>query len=167
MNKIVEQYIEKRKGEIAKQEHNEKMKFLLDIGLAEKAFFTGSINDNRDDYPFYDPMNVRYYKIVLKDGIEEITDEEYEELKKHSPSKFNDTAANTKMSAWYNFAVAMIVAGAIGLAISFFIGFTNNNWSVFFITFGAYLSELALYGILQLLAEIKQDVDYMITNKKK
>ena len=114
MNQHIEKYIEERKREISRQKENEKMQLLLKLGLVEKDYYTQIGDQKKEDYPFYDPKKIMYYKLIYKEGVEEITDEEYSELLKYVPQEEEQNTIDNSMSGWYYFSIFMMILGIVG-----------------------------------------------------
>jgi hypothetical protein len=161
MNEKIAKYIEIRKQEIALEKENEKMRVLAELGIFEKKY-SGS-SKTSEEFPFYDPAEMRSYKIII-DG-EEISEEDYEELLKYVPKEEQEmdgfecdgkTYSSIKItSSWFQYAKTMIVVGAIGVGITLLSWmFFDTGWLPFVIALSSYIVELGFFGIIQLLAII-------------
>lgn len=116
MNKYIEEYISKRKQEIAEEELKAKQKkkatLLKDLNIGVIEYRTDFPNEPAENFPNWDSLNAKYYR----NNIGEITDEEYSELLKYVPDKSKD-----EKSGWHTFATVKIILGGIAVAISLFL----------------------------------------------
>ena len=114
MNQYVEKFIERRKKEIAIEKEQEKLNVLetLWTGMTEREY--SKEKQITGEFPLFDPKKERAYRLKYKEGIEEISDEDYEELLKFIPTNNKNTQiVKEKISGWYTFAMILIVIGCL------------------------------------------------------
>lgn len=113
MNEKVQNYINEQLAEERERYYEEKLSVLRQLGLGEIEYKPKG--GKNEDYPEKDDEDKRYRFIPI-----EITDEEFEELKKHIPSseniKFGKVA---ERSPWYYFAIIITVISGFGMLIGF------------------------------------------------
>lgn len=157
MNEKLKEFLDAKKEAEQKKYEEEKQKTLIELGLFEKVY---SPDDNySEEYSCceWDSANStnKYYKKVTV----EITDEEYQEVKKYSDLKNNDNDKNPIATILKVIAVIVYIAGFIA---SFFLGVDRYGdisamvmvwWIVFFISGTIYLG---FAEIIQLLEDIKK-----------
>ncbi len=105
VKKYIDEQIEKQK----KAYQEEKLKTLKKLKLGD--FEKRPKGAKKDDYPEVDEYGDRYRFIPA-----EISDEEYEELKKHIPDEVKE---EPKANGWYTFAIVVTVIAAIVMLIGF------------------------------------------------
>ena len=79
------------------------------------------------------------------------------EESKHTTNRIINKGNNSGLSKWNTFANVLIGIGAAAMLIVFIVCFADK-WrspSMFFITLGAFMSDLWFCGILKLLAKIE------------
>lgn len=153
MNEKIQNYLNKRKEEVALEREKEKQQLLENLKLGERVY---SENSTRTiEFPLYDDnlgSKLKAYKI---DSAQDLTEEDYEEIKKYSQKGYGITK---EPGAWYTFATVMMVLGALGVVIALFVCLSepfNRDYTPFIIALGGYLIELGLWAIVQLLAQIE------------
>ncbi len=153
MNEKIQNYLNKRKEEVALEREKEKQQLLENLKLGERVY---SDNSTRTiEFPLYDDnlgSELKAYKI---DSAQDLTEEDYEEIKKYSQKGYGITKVP---GAWYTFATVMMVLGALGVVIALFVCLSepfNRDYTPLIIALGGYLIELGLWAIVQLLAKIE------------
>lgn len=124
MNKIVQEFIDKKKAEIENNKNKEKRKLLMDLGICEKEYSQSSAWS--EEYPDYEydqeTKEGRYFnKIPIN-----VTDEEYEEILKYCKQSDNTTPVNKEnkvAKVLTGIAYAIFIIGAI---LGFAMGYTKN-----------------------------------------
>ena len=156
MNEKIQNYLNKRKEEIALECEKEKQQLLEELKLGERVYSDSSTRTL--EFPLYNDdydSNRKAYKI---DSAQDLTDEEYEELKKYSQKGYGTSKAN-EPGGWHTFATVMMVLGALGVVIALLVCLSESsyhrNYTPFIIALGGYLIELGLWAIVQLLAKIE------------
>lgn len=124
MNKIVQEFIDKKKAEIENNKNKEKRKLLMDLGICEKEYSQSSAWS--EEYPDYEydqeTKEGRYFKKVPIN----VTDEEYEEILKYCKQSDNTTPVNKEnkvAKVLTGIAYAIFIIGAI---LGFAMGYTKN-----------------------------------------
>lgn len=124
MNKIVQEFIDKKKAEIENNKNKEKRKLLMDLGICEKEYSKSSAWS--EEYPDYEydqeTKEGRYFKKVPIN----VTDEEYEEILKYCKQSDNTTPVNKEnkvAKVLTGIAYAIFIIGAI---LGFAMGYTKN-----------------------------------------
>lgn len=125
MNKYVEEYIAKRKDEIAEDarlaKEGEKAGVLEKLHLGEREYHKDFPNEPEDNFPQYDSYRNQYFRYNLG----EVSDEDYAELLKYVPAETKpEVESNKKMSGWYTFAIVLMILGCIGGVI---VGFSSGD----------------------------------------
>ena len=156
MNEKIQNYIAKGKEEIALEQEKEKQQLLEELKLGKRVY---SDNSTRTlEFPLYDDSYDLKHKAYKIDTAQDLTDAEYEELRKYSKKGYGTTKAN-EPSGWYTFATVMMVLGGIGVAVALLLCLSESSYdrdyTPFVIALGAYLVELGLWAIVQLLAKIE------------
>ncbi len=151
MNEKVEQFLQAKKQAVSEQYEKEKSKFLFELGLFEKEYSPN--NEFSSEYYFseWDGSATKYFKKVPV----QITDEEYEEIKKYANIKTSDNGRNIVADMLTAIAVAIYV---IGFIASFFLGVNGYGeisdmlivwWIVFFVAGTIYLGFAEIIKLLQ------------------
>lgn len=124
MNKIVQEFIDKKKAEIENNKNKEKRKLLMDLGICEKEYSQSSAWS--EEYPDYEydqeTKEGRYFKKIPIN----VTDEEYEEILKYCKQSDNTTPVNKEnkvAKVLTGIAYAIFIVGAI---LGFAMGYTKN-----------------------------------------
>lgn len=124
MNKIVQEFIDKKKAEIENNKNKEKRKLLMDLGICEKEYSQSSAWS--EEYPDYEydqeTKEGRYFKKIPIN----VTDEEYEEILKYCKQSDNTTPVNKEnkvAKVLTGIAYAIFIIGAI---LGFAMGYTKN-----------------------------------------
>lgn len=124
MNKIVQEFIDKKKAEIENNKNKEKRKLLMDLGICEKEYSQSSAWS--EEYPDYEydqeTKEGRYFKKIPIN----VTDEEYEEILKYCKQSDNTTTVNKEnkvAKVLTGIAYAIFIIGAI---LGFAMGYTKN-----------------------------------------
>lgn len=124
MNKIVQEFIDKKKAEIENNKNKEKRKLLMDLGICEKEYSQSSAWS--EEYPDYEydqgTKEGRYFKKIPIN----VTDEEYEEILKYCKQSDNTTPVNKEnkvAKVLTGIAYAIFIIGAI---FGFAMGYTKN-----------------------------------------
>jgi len=136
----------------------EKEKTLIDLGLFEKVYSTS--DEAIEEFPFIEWDSENSVNVYFKKVPIEVSDEEYEEIKKYAKdSKNTDKKDNIIASILKKIAWCVFIVGAIaGLALGnlgyrgFSFGITLIYW------FASFISGITLLGfaeIIQLLTDIK------------
>ena len=124
MNKMVQEFIDKKKAEIENNKNKEKRKLLMDLGICEKEYSQSSAWS--EEYPDYEydqeTKEGRYFKKIPIN----VTDEEYEEILKYCKQSDNTTPVNkenkvAKVLTGIAYAIFIIVA-----ILGFAMGYTKN-----------------------------------------
>ena len=155
MNAILEEYFEKKRNE----SNAVRDEFLISEGLFERVYYEENEEENRADYPFYEwdtKGNVsRYYKKVPI----EVTDEEYEQIKKYAgmdsaPGNNNVIANVLTVIAWLTYICGFIAGIILGqdAGIEFDMQVAFIYWATTFVS-GTML--LGFAEIIKLLTAIK------------
>nr|WP_296078458.1 hypothetical protein [uncultured Ruminococcus sp.] len=124
MNKIVQEFINKKKAEIENNKNKEKRELLMDLGICEKEYSQSSAWS--EEYPDYEydqeTKEGRYFKKIPIN----VTDEEYEEILKYCKQSDNTTPVNKEnkvAKVLTGIAYAIFIIGAI---LGFAMGYTKN-----------------------------------------
>lgn len=124
MNKIVQEFIDKKKAEIENNKNKEKRKLLMDLGICEKEYSQSSAWS--EEYPNYEydqeTKECRYFKKIPIN----VTDEEYEEILKYCKQSDNTTPVNKEnkvAKVLTGIAYAIFIIGAI---LGFVMGYTKD-----------------------------------------
>lgn len=124
MNKIVQEFIDKKKAEIENNKNKEKRKLLMDLGICEKEYSQSSAWS--EEYPDYEydqeTKEGRYFKKIPIN----VTDEEYEEILKYCKQSDNTTPVNKEnkvAKVLTGIAYAIFIIGAI---LGFAMGYTKD-----------------------------------------
>lgn len=124
MNKIVQEFIDKKKAEIENNKNKEKRKLLMDLGICEKEYSQSSAWS--EEYPDYEydqeTKEGRYFKKIPIN----VTDEEYEEILKYCKQSDNTTPVNKEnkvAKVLTGIAYAIFIIGAI---FGFVMGYTKD-----------------------------------------
>lgn len=124
MNKIVQEFIDKKKAEIENNKNKGKRKLLMDLGICEKEYSQSSAWS--EEYPDYEydkeTKEGRYFKKIPIN----VTDEEYEEILKYCKQSDNTTPVNKEnkvAKVLTGIAYAIFIIGAI---LGFAMGYTKN-----------------------------------------
>lgn len=124
MNKIVQEFIDKKKAEIENNKNKEKRKLLMDLGICEKEYSQSSAWS--EEYPDYEydqeTKEGRYFKKIPIN----VTDEEYEEILKYCKQSDNTTPVNKEnkvAKVLTGIAYAIFIVGAI---LGFVMGYTKD-----------------------------------------
>lgn len=118
MNKYVEKFIERRKKEMQIEKEQKKLDVLETIwtGMTERVY--SKEKKVTGEFPLFDPKKEKAYRLKYKDGIEEISDEDYEELLKFIPTDNKNTQiVKERISGWYTFAMILIAIGCLAGAV--------------------------------------------------
>ncbi len=156
MNEKIQNYITKRKEEIALEKEKEKQKLLEELKLGERIYSDSATRSV--EFPLYDDSFDSKNKAYRIDVAQDLTEEEYDEIKKYSQKGYGTSKAN-EPSGWYSFATVMMVLGGIGVLIILFACLAENSYKRDYtplaIAVGGYLLELGLWAIVQLLSKIE------------
>lgn len=155
MNTMVKEFLDTRKELELKNKMEEKEKVLIDLGLYEKVYSPD--DDYSVEYSWVEWDNElsknRYYKKV----VVQVSDEEYEEIKKYSSKEVkkekNVIATILTVVAWIMYIGGFILGIVLGSTLggdSFI--FVLIYWIAFFIGGTMYL---AFAEIIKLLMDIK------------
>ena len=124
MNKMVQEFIDKKKAEIENNKNKEKRKLLMDLGICEKEYSQSSAWS--EEYPDYEydqeTKEGRYFKKIPIN----VTDEEYEKILKYCKQSDNTTPVNKEnkvAKVLTGIAYAIFIIGAI---LGFAMGYTKN-----------------------------------------
>ena len=124
MNKMVQEFIDKKKAEIENNKNKEKRKLLMDLGICEKEYSQSSAWS--EEYPDYEydqeTKEGRYFKKIPIN----VTDEEYEEILKYCKQSDNTTPVNKEnkvAKVLTGIAYAIFIIGAI---LGFAMGYTKD-----------------------------------------
>lgn len=160
MNEKVKEFLDAKKEAEKKKYEEDKQKTLIELGLFEKVYSPN--NEYSEEFCFseWDSSNLtsKYYKKVPI----EITDEEYQEVKKYS-KKFIDVSANNPISAILK--VIAVIVYIVGFIAGIIIGASISSITMEFSWGGAFaywavsfFSGTTILGfaeIIQLLTDIK------------
>ena len=112
MNEMIQNYIDKRKEEIALEHEREKHQLLENLSIGNKIY--SDSNKRTLEFPLYYEydLNNKAYRI---DAADNLSEEDYAELLKYVPKKDKPkTESKEEMSGWYYFAIIMMFIGCIG-----------------------------------------------------
>lgn len=158
MNDTVLNYIERRKKEIALEREKEKHQLLEKLELGKRVYSESSTQTL--EFPLKnDDESIGSKKAYRIDAAEGLTDEDYNDLRKYSQKGYG-TAKENEESGWSTFATVMMVLGGVGVLIVLYTCTSNGyhkDFTPFFIALGAYLGELGLWAMVQLLAKIERN----------
>lgn len=160
MNVYVQNYLEKRNAQKKEELAKKIAKIVNEWKIGEKEYPQNSAEYNKDDYPYWDPKNQKYYRY----NAGEITEEEYNLLMQDLQDPFKEKKNLAPRSDWYQFASVILVLSCIGLFVLAIVSVGEENPIYFLIGLGETLIMSIICGILQLLACIKQGIDN-INNK--
>lgn len=163
MNEFIQKYLEKRNAEKKEEQRKQVIKLSNELRIGEKEYPENSDYD-RGVYPYWDADKGKYYRY----NVGEITDEEYAMMMEDRADE-PKYVEEPERSGWHTFATAMIVLGGLAVAITLFAVLADDwdrNWTPFFIVLGGYLMELGFWAIVQLLANIKFDIDKLLAKGK-
>lgn len=156
MHEIVRQYIENKKAEAREKYNKEKSKKLFELGIYEKEFPADPENFDYTEYnySFYD-KSTQTYKRYKRVPIE-VTDDEYEEILKHTDNgRYNES--NPVSKALCYIAVSIYVIGVI--AGFFYIEYAfMMTLLVWLASFVSGTTMLGFSEIVKLLHEIKSKI---------
>lgn len=148
MNEKVQAFLDAKKQEELEKKQAEKEKLLVDLGLAEKEY--SPAGNWSAEYPYYDPETALHFKLKAL----EITDEEFEKIKKYAGKKEDNVSSNGIATTLTTIAWITYIAG-------FFVGLFMIEvleWYILFIWFAAFLSGTVYLGfaeIIKLLTQIR------------
>ena len=162
MNEKVKVFLDAKKEEKAKKYNQEKNDLLLSLDLCEKVYSDN--NEYTAEFPYNEysakDNGIKWFKKVPI----EITDEEYEEIKKYSCIKSQKSTSNNTIATIFQFIACLIYIGGFfaGCALAnvkvsyyrteFSIGIAMIYWA------GALISGTSFLGfaeIIKLLQSIK------------
>ena len=120
MNEKVKEFLDAKKAEEIKKYEKEKADTLLELGLYEKEY--SPTNSYSSEYSYYEWDETikanRYFKIASIN----ITDEEYEEIKKYNREpeviRSNPVANIFKVIAWVIFIIGFIIGLTMGIELA-------------------------------------------------
>ena len=172
MNEKLEVFLKQKKEEELKKQEEAKKKTLIDLGLFEKVYSQDNTQSDGFSYGEWDSKDakVKYFKKVPI----EVSDEEYEEIKKYSNQSkdtFQDYFSNDNpiATALTVIAVIIFIGGFIaGIALgrvvvdrgySYRYTYTEFSFAAAFVYwFASFVSGMVFLGfaeIIKLLTEIK------------
>lgn len=158
MNEVVSNYIAKRKEEIALEQEKEKHQLLEHLHLGKRIYSEST--ERSLEFPLSEDdgslVTKKAYKI---DVAEDLTDEEYAELRKYSQKGYGTAKVNQE-SVWFTFANVMMVLGGVGVVIVLYVCLSDSyqrDFTPFFFALGGYLVELGMWATVQLLAKIERN----------
>lgn len=148
MNKKIEEYIQKRKEELASEKEQEKINLLFQLGLAKvrREYQRNHPGEPLAAFP-YQNANGAHYRIV--GNCEEISDEEYQELLKYAPQEKKE---KKKISGWYLYGQIMMILGGLGGLI---MAAAADDGSQAIAGIGLILGSITLFSQIILLAKIE------------
>lgn len=113
MNEKVESFLNKKRAEEQEKYAKQKQKLLIDLGLFDKEYSTSTSYSAEYPYAEWDnqaqPGKCKYYKQVPID----VSDEEYEEIKKYSNIETEDNQSNPVATALTVIAWIVFIGGFI------------------------------------------------------
>ena len=118
MNKYIEEYITRRKVEIAKEEQEKMASLINNLRLGKKEFHKDFPNEPEKSFPYFYSSAAFKYRY----NIGEVSDEDYAELLKYVPENNTPIVPYKKMNKWYFFAIITLILGCIGGIILAFVG---------------------------------------------
>ena len=133
MNEKLKEFLDAKKDTETKMFEESKQKALIDLGLFEKVYSPDNKYSNEFFLSEWDSTNqiTKYYKKVAI----EITDEEYQEVKKYSkevPAENNAVAVALKIIACIIFIggfIAGIVLGTVEVEKGYYYTYTDTEFS--------------------------------------
>ena len=163
MNEHVQNYLKLRDANKREEQRKQLQKLINDIRIGDKEYPTDADYD-RDDYPYWDADNRKYYRY----NVGEISDEELRLLLEDQKDEHIYVETPEK-SGWHTFATIMIILGGLAVLVTLIAVLSerswHRSWTPFFIVLGGYLMELGFWAIVQLLADIKLGVDKLLINE--
>lgn len=158
MHEKVRAYLEYQKSKSTKESIEQKEAFLIELGLFEKEYNPNDYFDSK--YPRFDSDLEKYYRHVPI----EVSDEEYEEIKKYASikddssiqvdSKTNVIATILRVFAWMTCLCGFILGVIAGKVSSYEFSFS----AALTLWIEAFVQGTMLYGfaeIIKLLQELK------------
>lgn len=172
MNEKLKEFFEVKKQEELKKQEEAKEKTLIDLGLFEKVYSPDS--EPSDEFPCYEWDSANSTYKYFKEVPIEVTDEEYEEIKKYSKQSAGETlnpfygnnpiAKALTVIAWIIFIggfIAGIALGTVEVERGHYYTYTDTEFS-FAVAFVywcvSFISGTMFLGfaeIIKLLNEIK------------
>ena len=151
MNKYIEEYITRRKEEIAEEERLAKQAqkdgLVEKLKLGKREYQSDFPEESETDFPYYDSVRNEYYRC----NIGEVSDEDYLELLKYVPADDKPKEAPKKsMSGWHTFAVIMMILGCLAGAIE---GLLEDGSII--VAIGIVLGVLIFFSQIILLCKIE------------
>lgn len=134
MNEKVKEFLDAKKVAEKKKYEEEKQSTLIELGLCEKVYSPDNNYSEEFSWSEWDSVNStnRYYKVVAV----EITDEEYEEVKKYfrreDTTESNPIATALMIIAWVVFAggfIAGILLGNVEVVKGSYFTYTDTEFS--------------------------------------
>jgi len=169
MNERLKRFLDAYKIDEIKRYEKEKRKTLINAGLYEKEYSPDGFDD--EEHPFYDDGTDKYYKKVPIN----ITDEEYQELKKYTNKANTESEPNTNtiatalaIIAWIIFIFGFIAGIAFGnteVEHGYYYNYTKKEFSLVIaatywgISFISGTVFLGFAEIIKLLDGIKNKLD--------
>lgn len=168
MNNVIEDFLNKKEAEYQDKKEQEKQRLLLELKLVEKEY--SPFYEYNDEYPYSEFDEQGYILHWYKEKPIQISDEEYEELKKYAKSNpettsnKNSLATTLTVIAWLVFICGFILGIAAGegqflptntnaIASYFAYEYPSTSFS-FSLAFNYWLNSF-IYGIIFLVfAEI-------------
>ena len=160
MNERLQAFFEKKQQEELEQNRKERARTLLELGLYDKVYSPTNTYD--EEYYMYEWDTeegiARYYKLVPI----EVTDEEYQEVKKYKNSARymaanadkNTVASVLTVIAWITFVGGFIIGFIYGAEVD-----TDFSWMMTIVYWGvSFISGMMFLGfaeIIKLLYDIK------------
>ncbi len=134
MHEKVKEFLDAKKDAENKKYEEEKQKTLIELGLYEKVYSPDNNYSEEFSSPEWDNANstYKYYKIVPV----ELTDEEFQEIKKYSKiettTKSNPVAIALTVIAWIIFIggfIAGIALGTVEVERGYYYTYTDTEFS--------------------------------------
>lgn len=159
MNKYIQDYFNKREEREKEDLMREVNRLIQDLEIGEKIY-----NEQAQcptySYPKFDAAKKMPFKYDIGDAsIEELrllietAAPKKKEVKRFEPAK---------RSKWYTFATVMIILSAVALVILGICSFIEKNADYFIIGVCAFLTDITILAIVQLLSGIKQGIDTLL-----
>lgn len=170
MDKRVQEVIERCKSEKRAKYEKERDVLLLSLGLyadekAVREYSPYTYDPDRDKYPYYDKEKGEYYRVTS--GPMEISDEDYEELRKHvvvesmlkPEDEVDDYVPGSGVLS--GLSVVWLVCCIIAAIVLCIIAFSEYDFIYFAIALGVLLAGLESRSIVKVFIELSRDIRYI------
>ena len=157
MNEYVQKYLEKRDAQRKEDLMRQAQQQMNNLRIGEREYPKDSEYD-RNDYPYWDTEKGKYYRY----NVGEISEEECRLLVQDTPEE-KIFVEKKERSVWYVFATFILILSSIGLLVLSIFSITEETVLYFLIGLGEFFVVSLFCAIVQLLANIKQDVDNLLS----